>query len=218
MNRESLDLKADRLSGYIDSLPDFQLVAPDVPYGHMGCTITDAMLQAGLTWQTVVKPRLDKLRTQYPSAKTTTGFFTLLQTTGPGPLLGWNDLEKPTRILNVTRFFIEEDIETEADLKSWLEKDSNVHRLKTLRGIGNKTADYFKWLAGIPAVAVDVHLLAFLSLAGISPANYEEARDVIGGCADLKGLNRTVLDHSIWRYMSDSSRRRMGCKRSGKLS
>ena len=43
----------------------------------MGATITDAMLQAGVKWKTVVKPRRDNI-IKYPEARTTTGFHNLL--------------------------------------------------------------------------------------------------------------------------------------------
>ncbi|MEW6068163.1 MAG: hypothetical protein AB1610_07735 [Nitrospirota bacterium] len=72
----SFEEKVEKLSKYIKSLKDFKIVKPDipVPYNHMGATITDAMLQAGTTWDTVVKPRIKKLL-NYSEAKTTTGFL-----------------------------------------------------------------------------------------------------------------------------------------------
>jgi len=194
--------KAKQLVNYIESLPDFKIVKPDIPYRHMGATITDAILQAGTTWETVVKPRVLKLRDNYPEAKTTTGFFNLLVKIGPRKLLEWNDSEKPERILAVTCFFIKEGIQTEADLKTWLENDANISRLKEIRGIGNKTADYFKILSGIPTSAIDRHLIEFLNRAGVDIVNYSEAREVINKAADQMGINRLVLDHSIWKYMS----------------
>ena len=132
----------------------------------MGATITDAILQAAVKWKTVVKPRIEKLLT-YSEAKTTTGFHNLISKIPIKHLIDWNGDEKPNRILNVVEFFLKEGIETEEDLKNWLLKDANIPRLKQLRGIGNKTTDYFKILAGISTSAVDRHLIEFLKRAGI---------------------------------------------------
>lgn len=162
------------------------------------------MLQAGIKYDTVVFPRVKKLLTDYPEARTTTGFFKLLEKTGPRELLEWSGKEKLNRILGVTQYFMEEGTETEDSLKMWLEKNSNVPKLKNLRGIGDKTADYFKILAGISAVAVDRHLLGFLNQAGIDIDinSYSEAREIIEKTAKRIGIEASALDHSTWRYMS----------------
>lgn len=201
----SIDDDAKLLSDYIQSLHDFKFFEPPYPYGHMGATITDAMLQAGTTWETVVKPRVENLRLHYPEAKTTMGFFHLLQSVGPRELLRWNDPEKPNRVLGLTSFFVEEGTETEAELKNWLEDDANIARLKRLRGIGNKTSDYLKMLSGIPTCAVDIHLIRFLNNAGIEIDinKYLEARKIINRAADLMGVNKSILDNGIWKYMSE---------------
>jgi endonuclease III-like uncharacterized protein len=200
----TIENKVRLLINYIKSLSDFKIIEPDTPYRHMGATVTDAMLQAGTTWETVVSPRVQELRHSYPEAKTTTGFLKLLERIGPGELLKWNDREKPNRVLRIARFFAEEGIETEADLKTWLENEANIVRLKELRGIGNKTADYFKILCDIPTSAVDRHLIEFLNGAGIEidRISYSEAREIINKSAEQMGINKSVLDHSIWKYMS----------------
>jgi len=194
---------------YIKSLSDFKIIEPDIPYHHMGATITDAILQAGITWETVVSPRVQRLRRDYPEAKTTTGFLKLLERIGPRELLRWNGPEKPNRILLVTRFFVKEGIETEENLKVWLESETNTTRLKKLRGIGNKTVDYFKMLSGIPTSAVDRHLIEFLKRAGVNTISYSEAREIINNVAEQMGINKSVLDHSIWKYMSSGTVRKL---------
>ena len=200
----TIENKVKQLINYIEPLSDFKIIKPDIPYRHMGATITDAMLQAGTTWETVVKPRVLKLRDNYPEAKTTTGFLNLLGRICLRELLEWNDPEKPDRILAVTRFFIKEGIETEADLKTWLENDANIFGLKEIRGIGNKTADYFKILSGIPTSAIDRHLIEFLNRADvdIDRISYSEAKEIINKAAEQMGINKSILDHSIWKYMS----------------
>jgi len=213
----NIEEKAKTLANYIDRLSDFKIVLPDIPipYSHMGATITDAILQAGTTWETVVKPRIQKLIKKYPDAKTTSGFFNLLKQININTLLDWNDSDKPNRILKVISLFLEEKIETETDLKSWLNNDLNITKLKKLRGVKNKTADYFKILSGISTSAVDRHLIEFINKAGIdiSLNEYSEAREIINKTAEQKGINKSLLDHSIWKYMSEKKGKRKLCKR-----
>jgi thermostable 8-oxoguanine DNA glycosylase len=212
----SIEVKVRNLICYIESLSGFQLVKPEIPipYGHMGATITDAMLQAGTTWETVVKPRVKNIL-KYSEATKTTGFYKLLNKEGANKLLNWEDQEKPRRIMEVINFFIKEEIETEEDLKNWIGKDNNILRLKELRGIGNKTVDYFKILSGISTPAVDRHLIGFLKGAGIDTDSYFEAREIISKTAEEIEIESSLLDHSIWKYMSEGKRkksRKIECK------
>jgi len=126
----------------------------------------------------------------------------VLEREGAARLLAWKDPEKPGRLLAITRFFIQEHVETLADLAAWLSIPSNRPRLLQLRGVGPKTADYFKILAGLQAVSVGSHLLNFLAEAGCPASDYAQARDLIQIAADYFGLPYTVLDHNIWRLMS----------------
>jgi hypothetical protein len=205
----SINNKAQILARYIGTLPDFLYVKPDIPYNHMGATITDAMLQPGINYKTVVRPRVEKIRDNYPKAKTTSGFLEIIKKIGLKKLLDWQDSEKPRRILEVTKFFAQEGIETEAELKNWIEEAQNSAKLDAVRGVGNKTIDYFRFLSGTPTTAIDRHLLSFLKIAKINVRGYPEAKEVINKTADLIGKDKSLLDHSIWKYMSEKKAR--GC-------
>lgn len=196
---------------YIDSIKDFQLVAPDIPYGNIGATIVDAMLQAGLKWETVVKPRVLRIKNDFPDACTATGFLNVLETFGPKKTLCWKHSDKPNRIVEITKFFVKEGVETEADLRNWIQNISNTEKLRTLKGVGNKTVDYFNLMVGIPTAAIDRHLLKFLHNAGIETNDYFEAKEIIHLAADARGIDRTTLDHSIWKYMSERKRDKRLC-------
>jgi hypothetical protein len=194
--------KATTLVAYVRSLDDFQIKQVEEPYNHMGATITDAILQAGVRYDTVVRPRVHKLIKQYPEGKTTSGFLQLLDKVGSNALLDWSDNEKPNRVLGVTQFFAQQGIEIESDLKIYLQTPAHVGTLKALRGLGDKTIDYFKILVGVPTAAIDRQLNNFLARAGAEANTYDEAQAVIHAAADLLQVNRADLDHSIWRYMS----------------
>jgi hypothetical protein len=194
--------KATKLAAFVRSLDDFQILQVEEPYNHMGATITDAMLQAGVRYDTVVRPRVHKLIKQYPEGKTTSGFLQLLNKVGSNALLDWSDNEKPNRVLGVAQHFAQQGIETEADLKIWLQDPTHLGALKALRGIGDKTIDYFKILVGMPTAAIDRHLNNFLARGGIEGSTYDEAQAVIHAAAELLEVDRADLDHSIWKYMS----------------
>jgi len=198
---------AELLLKYINNLSDFKIIQPEIvmPYNHMGATITDTILQAGTKWETVVKPRILKLL-KHTEAKTTKGFFNFfLDINGLKKILCWQDQEKPERILGLTNFFIKEKINNETNLKKWLKKDENITEIKKLRGIGNKTADYLKILSGISTSAIDRHLIKFLQNAGININinQYLLAQEIINKTAKLKKVKKSLLDHSIWKYMSN---------------
>jgi len=161
------------------------------------------MLQSGVRYETVVKPRVTKI-SRYTEAEASTGFLKLLERVGERKLLDWSDTEKPRRVLKVTRFFVEEHIETEEDLKNWLKNEANIVKLKKLRGIGDKTADYFKNLVGISTSAVDRHLIKFLNQANINVKidEYVKAREIINRAAETLKIDKSIFDHSIWKYMS----------------
>lgn len=189
------------LVAYIESLTDFKHESAQKPYGHVGATLTDALLQSGLRYETVVLPRVKRVLAD-PSAGTVSGFLRLLEQEGPNAVLLWRHPDKPARVLEVTRLLNEERVETEADLREWLLSEEHRQRLLRIKGIGPKTLDYLQMLVGIPNVAVDVHLFAFLERAGCPAKNYSEAHDLLIDAAQLLGWSASELDHSIWRHMS----------------
>lgn len=213
--------QANVLVAYLRSLPDFRIV--DVPggnYHHMGATITDAVLQAGVKYDTVVRPRVAAVRRDFPDATTTSAFLRLLQGTGAKTVLRWKDDEKPNRVIGLTEFLHGRQIETEEQLGEWMKSPENRGSLLRVRGVGPKTRDYLWILVGGQTAAVDMHLFAILDQAGISHASYDKARQIIGAAADILGCSRALFDHSIWRYAS--SRKQVpqasasgGCKHAG---
>ena len=85
-------------------------------YNHMGATITDAALQAGINYDSVVRPRVQHLRLDYPQASTTSGFLRLLNEQGAEKDLRWKHSEKPARAVALATFLQTECVEPEADL------------------------------------------------------------------------------------------------------
>lgn len=63
-----------RLAEYIRRLADFRLErSPAGNYNHMGATITEMILQAGIDYRSVVVPRVQNILRRYPEAATAGG-------------------------------------------------------------------------------------------------------------------------------------------------
>ncbi len=192
---------SQKLAATIQSIPAlFEKPAMEA-YDHMGAVLTDAILQAGLNYETVVLPRVQKVKSM-PEAKTTSGFLAVLEQIGADRLLNWSNTEKPARLLSIARFFQAETVETTNDLRSWLQTEENIPRLKQQRGVGDKTTDYFKILVGLSTSAIDRHIFKFLEEAGISVQDYQAAQRLVHEAADIIGIDYSVLDHNLWQYMS----------------
>lgn len=204
-----------KVKKYIDLLgSDFEWVEYE-RYKHMGAVITDAILQSGINYESVVVPRIKNLIGHLKGRYTTSEFLDLITESDPKMLLRWKGDTKINRIHRLTQFFVDQGIETLDDLSVWLNKDSNVKKLKSLNGIGNKTANYIKNLAGIPAVAVDIRLNNFLKQAGVTSSANQYSQKVIEQVAEQLGIRYDVLDHSIWNHMAsranDNSFKMTGC-------
>jgi len=210
---------AERVAGFVRGPDDFEMVEDlALPYNHMGATITDAVLQAGLRYETVVWPRVQHVMT-IPAAATTSGFLAVLRERGGEEVVHWTHPVKLGRMEAVAELFIAECIETEPDLRTWLCGDraagdgadaacsANITKLAAVHGIGPKTIDYFRILCGVQdTAAIDTHLTRFLEQAGVNVSGYEQARAVIAGAAAELGVSAARLDHSIWTYMSKAGR------------
>lgn len=210
----NLEKNAQKLSSYILTLPDFKILTQiDGGYNHIGATLTETILQAGLDYKNVVKPKVLKILA-HPEAKTVKGFLALTEngTSEFKNIIHWQDDKKPDLVVKLANFFNSESINTEKDLKKWLNKKKNSEKLRTIKGIGPKTVDYIKILVGIKNSAIDRHLFNFIENAGIRleqtgyEKQYKEAQDIIDKAAEYLKTDKSILDYSIWSYMSQMAR------------
>jgi 3-methyladenine DNA glycosylase/8-oxoguanine DNA glycosylase len=184
----------------LDDFPDTTSIRPS--HDHMGATISDCILQAGLNYRTVVAPRLRRLRREWPEAATTSGFLAVLVELGGCRLLHWQDAEKPRRVLDLTRLLVERRVETETELRRWVLEPENEAALRAIKGVGPKTVDYLKTLVGLPCVAVDRHMRTFVRAAGLPFARYDDVRKVVELAAGKLLVNPNALDCAIWSYVA----------------
>lgn len=193
----------ERLAQYVRSLPDFEFYETiDGNYDHIGATVADAVLQANMRYKTHVKPRVNRILAQYPGVRTTSSVLHLLKSIPAPEFLSWRGKDRAERFSRVLDLFAAEGIETEAVLREWLSQESNLLKLRSIKGIGPKTIDYFKILVGVSTSAIDRHLLNFLGLAGLAPCGYLDAQAIINATADILSVDRACFDHSIWQFMS----------------
>lgn len=192
----------ERLLSYAEGLSSFRLRRrrPRVSYCHMGATICDAGLQAGLNYRNVVAPRVGRVLELWPSASTTSGFLAKSDRYGLFDVLAWRNSEKPNRIVEIARFCQKRGLETEDDLRKWLCQGGA--ELLEIRGVGPKTIDYLMILVGLPAVAVDRHARVFLSQAGVEAATYDQCRKILCATAEVLEIHPAILDEAIWQFVS----------------
>lgn len=173
----------------------------DGEYDHIGATIADAILQANRRYNLVVRPRVERILNNYAETQTTSAVVDLLRHVTISEFLDYRSERRTQRFSDVLQLFIKEGVETAADLRRWLTHPDSATKLRAIKGIGPKTADYFKILSGLPAIAIDRRLGKFLDVAAISYRNYNDAQDVLNLASDLLGYDRARFDHSIWQYM-----------------
>jgi hypothetical protein len=171
----------------------------------MGATLADAVLQRGIDYKAVVEPRVKSLKVAYPEAITTSAFARVLELYGAPKVLQWTDGPKPRTLVVLVNVLLQNGIETEEDLRVWLELPASITCLHQIKGIKDKTTDYLKILVGAQTVAVDMHLFGFLEEAGAPTRDYAEARGILLEVAKILGVGASQLDHSIWLYRSSLS-------------
>ncbi len=192
-----------KLLQYIKSLPDFEIQNQIDAYDHMGALIVDGILQAALTYETVVLPRVNMVLQKYPDIKTTSGFKKVCENVGIKNIINWNGDKKANYILSLLDYLISENLETVSQLRIWLSDSDNKARfINENKGIGAVTAEYFRILAGDESVKIDRHLRNFLADANMPQISDDEAIKVLSDVAQRLGTTPSILDHSIWTYQS----------------
>ncbi|MEV0132623.1 hypothetical protein AB0H83_29705 [Dactylosporangium sp. NPDC050688] len=166
----------------------------------MGAILVDAILQAGMRYETV-NARARQFRSDQPDADTTSG---LLALGGPDRLremLKWPG-KKPDRIHRLALHLAAHGVDTVEQLAAFVSNRDNVIGLRAINGVGPKTADYLCILAGTSTAAVDVHLRSFAADAGLPDLSYADLHSCYLGAAERLEVDPRDLDRAVWRYVS----------------
>ncbi|MBL3565098.1 hypothetical protein JMM59_08765 [Rhodovulum sulfidophilum] len=178
-------------------------------YQHMGAVLADSVLQAGLNYAKVVKPRIATILRTFPHATTMNILMGVIEQEGSPKFLQWEHREKVLRFDNLLGFMAEAEIDSTFDLSRALRDKSFRMDIRKVRGVGPKTVDYMACLVGVDCIAVDRHIRGFAELAGLEDDSYDYLREVFSFAADLLSISRREFDASIWRYQSEQTTRQL---------
>lgn len=183
--------------------------APRATCSHMGAILADSVLQAGINYMTVVRPRVLNIMQKYPTADTISVLLELVQKKRTGELLNWQHHEKVTRFEDLVAFLNESDIEDAQDLRTNLASEHFCSRLRSVNGVGPKTVDYMACLVGVDSIAVDRHVRTFAKTVGVENNDYHFLRRSFCCAADLLELPRREFDSWLWRRAALSSQKQL---------
>lgn len=178
-------------------------------YHHMGAVLADSVLQAGLNYSTIVRPRVQAILEFFPHATTLNAVTQIIETQGSGKFLQWTHEEKVSRFDDLVEFLVGSRIEDTSDLSEALLDDSFRIEIREVRGIGPKTVDYMACLVGVDCIAVDRHIRGFAELAGLQEDGYDFLRDTFSFAADLLNMSRREFDASIWHFQATKNSRQL---------
>ena len=166
---------------------------------HLGVVLADSILQAGLNYTTVVRPRVMEILQAYPDRTTVSSLVELIKEGRTGIFLKWRHREKIARFEGLVYFLSSCGIEGARDLRLKLKTEEFCHSLQSVSGIGPKTVDYMACLVGIDSIAVDRHVRAFAKMVGVERDDYHFLRQSFCWAADFLSLPRREFDAWLWR-------------------
>jgi hypothetical protein len=166
---------------------------------HLGAVLADSVLQAGLNYTTVVRPRVLAILRAHPSRHTISSLVSLIQNGETGAFLNWRHHEKVSRFEALVAFMKDWGIEDVKDLRVGLASEEFHDAIRTVNGIGPKTVDYMACLVGIDSIAVDRHVRTFAKMVGVENDDYHFLRKSFCCAADLLSLPRREFDAWLWR-------------------
>lgn len=175
----------------------------------MGAVLADSVLQAGLNYAKVVKPRIATILRIFPHATTMSNLVPVIEQEGSSKFLQWEHREKVSRFDNLVGFMAEAEIDSTSELSRALRDKRFRMDIRRVRGVGPKTVDYMACLVGVDCIAVDRHIRSFAELAGLEDDSYDYLREVFSFAADLLSISRREFDASIWRYQSEQTARQL---------
>lgn len=178
-------------------------------YNHMGALLADSILQAGLKYHSVVRPRILTILTDYPDLSRTSNLIKLVERRDTSAFLNWTHQEKVDRFEALVLFLGDASVEHVDDLKGALQDSEFATALRGVRGIGPKTVDYMGCLVGMESIAVDRHVRTFAKRVGVMEDDYEFLKMVFCYAADLLSVPRREFDAWVWQREASLTRRQL---------
>lgn len=202
----NVDISVEKVVNFLGKIPhNFAEITQRTPYYNMAATLTDSVLQAGMNYKNVVYPRVYNILNKYSDYRTTCDFIILFQTISIEEIIQWKNKRKQNTICQLAWFLYNQNANTEDDLAKWILDDKYTEKLLEINGVGRKTIDYLKLLSGQQAIPIDRHMFQFLELEGVLTSDYREASAILRKTATVLQIGESVLDKTIWDYMSKKS-------------
>jgi hypothetical protein len=176
---------------------------------HMGALLADSVLQAGLNYNSVVRPRILAIFADYPGLSRTSNLLELVERGETSAFLNWTHQEKVRRFDALVLFLADASVEHADDLKECLQDGGFTKALRGVRGVGPKTVDYMGCLVGMDSVAVDRHVRSFAKRVGVMEDDYDFLKTVFCYAADLLSVSRRQFDAWVWQRESSLTTRQM---------
>ncbi len=178
--------------------------AAEVHRMHIGSVIVDAVLQARQSYAKTVAPRVAQFERDYPAAATLVGFREFLATEDLGAAVRWRGAARLSRIGLIADALADFDVESVADLReAFVSEATNAaveSRLRKIDGVGRKTVNYLRILAGIDTCAIDMRLKRFAAEAGIEDRSVLHLEAVIAEAARQGKVTQRGIDAAMWAY------------------
>ena len=166
---------------------------------HMGVVLADSVLQAGLNYTTVVRPRIAAILRTYPECDSVSSLQVLIRERRTEEFLNWRHPEKVARFESLVQFLWQWGVDRAEDLRSQLVSERFCEQVQSVHGIGPKTVDYMACLVGIDSIAVDRHVRTFAKKVGVETDDYYFLRRSFCYAADLLSVSRREFDAWLWR-------------------
>lgn len=174
-------------------------------YNHLGAVLADSVLQAGLRYASVVRPRVERILIHYPGSANAYGLAEIVRDGKTAEFLDWQHPIKAARFERSVEFICSCGVEDVADLRSRLSNEQFCMNFQTINGIGPKTVDYMACLVGIESIAVDRHIRSFAKQVGVQSGDYLFLKRVFCFAADLLSISRREFDAWVWHRESSKA-------------
>ena len=97
-----IDKSVQNVINLIDKIPhNYAEITQRTPYYNMAATLTDAVLQAGMNYKSVVYPRVYNILNKYSEYRTTCDFIILFQTIPIEEIIQWKNKRKQDKMLKM---------------------------------------------------------------------------------------------------------------------
>lgn len=203
-------IAARRVADYAKELgADLQRFEIRPSYDHMGALLADSILQAGLNYHSVVRPRIIAILSDFPGLSRISNLLELVERGETSAFLNWTHQEKVGRFDALVLFLADASVEHVDDLKECLQDGGFAKALRGVRGVGPKTVDYMGCLVGMDSVAVDRHVRTFAKRVGVMEDDYDFLKTVFCYAADLLSVSRREFDAWVWQRETSLTTRQM---------